>query len=79
MVEKIKTNRDIKGLLQYVNDDVLWVLEKKKNHIVIKIIECLTKNFGTSLQEKLDEWFKNWLEFREGDFVEEDNFFFAMN
>ena len=45
---------------------------------MIKIMECLTKKFGQFRLEKMEEWLDNWMEFREGDFDEEDDFFFAM-
>ena len=45
MVEGLKTNKDIKGLPDYVNDHVLKVLEKE-DQTGIKIIEGLTKSLA---------------------------------
>ena len=36
------------------------------------------KKFGQSLLEKIEELLDNIMEFREGDFDEEDDFFFVM-
>ena len=38
----------------------------------------LDKKFGRSRLEKMEEWMDNWMEFRERDFDEEYDFFFAM-
>ena len=61
-----------------MNDHVLKVLEKKDDERVVKVIDCLNKIFGRSRLEKIEEWLDNWMKFREGDFDEEDEFFFAM-
>ena len=61
-----------------MNDHVLKVLKKKEEHTVVKIMECLTKKFGLSQLENMEEWLDNWMEFRQVDFDEDDDFFFAM-
>lgn len=48
-------------------------LEKKVNETATKIIECMDKKFGRSSLEKMNECLDNWLEFREGYFVEEND------
>ena len=78
LVEGLKTNKEVKGLPGYVNDHILKVLEKKEDQTVVKILECLSKKYGRTRLEKMEEWLDNWLEFKEGDFDEEDDFFFAM-
>ena len=36
------------------------------------------KKFGWLRLEKMEEWLDNLIEFREGDFDEDDDFFFPM-
>ena len=74
MSNKFKEEKKMtKGLPQFVNDNVLKILEKEEQ-TVVNIIECLTKKFR---QTQL-EWLDNWMEFREVDFDTEDDFFFTM-
>ena len=40
-------------------------------------MECLMKIFGQSRLKKIEEWIDNQMELREGDFDDEDDFFFA--
>ena len=40
-VESLKTNKEIKGLLRFVGDHVLPVLEKKQDQTVKRVLELL--------------------------------------
>ena len=44
-VENLKLNKDIKGLLWFVGEHVLPVLEKKKDKTVKKVIELLNAKY----------------------------------
>ena len=44
LIEGLKLNKDINGLLHFVNDHILKILNKKEEQTVVKIMECLTKS-----------------------------------
>merc|ERR1712030_63092 len=77
-VENLKLNKDIKGLPRFVGEHVLPVLEKKQDHNVKKVLELLDVKYGRTRIGKVEECLKDWLEFKENIFEEEDEFLFAM-
>ena len=78
LIECLKSNKEIKGLTSYVNDHILKMLEKKEDQAVLKVLDALTKKYGRSRLEKMEAWMDNWFDFKEGEFDDKDDFFFAM-
>ena len=54
------------------------VLEKKQDQTVKKVIELLDVKYGRTRIEKVEECVKDWLEFKEEQFEEEDELLLAM-
>ncbi len=77
-VENLKLNKDIKGLPRFVGEHVLPVLEKKQDQNVKRVLELLDVKYGRTRIEKVEECVKDWLEFKEDQFEEEDELLLAM-
>ena len=77
-VENLKMNKDVKGLPRFVGEHVLPVLEKKQDQNVKKVLELLDVKYGRTRIEKVEECVKDWLEFKEDQFEEEDELLLAM-
>ena len=78
LVESLKMNKDIHGLPRFVGDHVLPVLDKFPDQTVERVLELLETKYGRTRIEKMEECVKDWLEFKEDVFEEEDEFVFAM-
>ena len=77
-VESLKLNKEIHGLPRFIGEHVLPVLDKLPDQTVKKVLELLEIKYGRSRIEKVEECVKDWLEFKEDIFEEEDEFLFAM-
>ena len=71
-VEGLKTNKEIKDLPRFVAEHILPVLEKKQDQTVKKMLELLDVKYGWTQIKKIEECVKDWLEFKEEGFEEED-------
>ena len=64
-VASLKTNKEINGLLQFVKELVLPILEKKQDLIVKKVLELLDVKYGRIRIEVVEYCIKDWVQFRE--------------
>ncbi len=78
LIESLKMNKDVHGLPRFVADHVLPVLDKFPDQTVERVLELLETKYGRTRIEKMEECVKDWLEFKEDMFEEEDEFVFAM-
>merc|ERR1712074_161381 len=77
-VENLKLNKEIHGLPRFFGEHVLPVLDKLPDQTVKKVLDLLETKYGRTRIEKVEECVKDWLEFKEDMFDEEDEFMFAM-
>ena len=77
-VEGLKTNKEIRGLPRFVAEHILPVLEKKQDQTVKKVLELLDVKYGRTQIKKIEECVRDWLEFKEERFEEEDELLLGM-
>ena len=53
LIEELKRNKDLKGLLRFITDHILPTLEKKDDQTIAKVIALLDKRYAISRTEKV--------------------------
>ena len=71
-------NKDVQGLTKYVSEHILIVLDTTEKQKIGEVLECLTKHYGRTRLEKIEELVGKWMNFRENDFDDEDDLLQAM-
>ena len=77
-MESIKANKDIKDLPRYIREHVLLVIEKKQDQIIKTALELLEVKYGRSRTEKIKEFVKDILKFKEDQYKEDGKLIIAM-
>ena len=67
LIEELKKNDDIRGLPEYIADNILPVLEKKKDQIITKVTGLLVLRYKRSRTKTIKEAIKDLFRFREDD------------
>ena len=65
LMESLNTNKEVKGLPRFVGEHMLPVLERKQDQLVKRVLEILQSKYGRTQMEKVKEYVKNWLDYKE--------------
>ena len=72
--DDLKRNKDKKGLQKFVGEHVLMILKDEADQTIKRVFDILKIKYGRSTMEKVEEYIRNRLGFKENDYEEEDEF-----
>ena len=78
LIEKLKKNKEIKGLQRYIADHILPVLVKKTDQTVDKVAGLLDIRYGRSRTEKVEDAIEDLFKLREDKYDYDDELMLAM-
>ena len=67
LIEELKKNSNIKGLLEYIADHILSVLKNKDDQTITRVTGLLDLRYGQSRTERVEEAIEDLFRFREDD------------
>ena len=78
VVESLKVNKEVKGLVEYVAVYILPVLDTVGKQTVKKVYGKLKEKYGKTRMEEVEELVTEWMEFKPNNYEKAEEYWFAM-
>ena len=78
LMKSLKANKEIKGLLKYVAEHILPILERKTEQTMKRVLEILALKFGCTRTQKIEDFMADWTKFRDNQYDDDGELLLGM-
>ena len=78
VMESLRMNKEINGLVKYVGEHILLALHMVEKQKVKEVAELLKRKYRRTRIEELEELMTDWENFKTNEYEDEDEYLFAM-